>query len=281
MDNCSNDKTELICARYLELYPDIIRYVRQEENIGLDRNIDSLILHSRGEFVKLLGDDDLLHLDFLSRINNLLSDSSVDIILHKYKELDDHLLSDPADEVQRYFADSRIFQDSNGIVGQIASITFNRESYLGLANDAVNGTNHKFMFVAIQMMMKSSAIFQKAITLSVRPGSPRFTSKATDSLQMQRNAILALVYTKNLGQPWNKMQSRQLDVMIRSQRKYCLTFLDFVHRYSEFNSIEVISQAIPMVGTLPAFYFKAVPKLMIPKKVGNFIAKKRRHGQKF
>ncbi|BBI32702.1 glycosyltransferase [Cohnella abietis] len=56
-DNASNDATAEIANRYASLYSNM-RVVRNEENIGADRNIFQVMNLAQGKFVKLQGDDD-------------------------------------------------------------------------------------------------------------------------------------------------------------------------------------------------------------------------------
>ena len=45
-----------------------IRYLRNDENIGMARNLSACVQAARGEFVKLLADDDLLHPQCVARL---------------------------------------------------------------------------------------------------------------------------------------------------------------------------------------------------------------------
>lgn len=45
-----------------------IRYMRNDENIGMPRNLTACVRAARGEFVKLLADDDLLHPSCVERL---------------------------------------------------------------------------------------------------------------------------------------------------------------------------------------------------------------------
>jgi glycosyltransferase involved in cell wall biosynthesis len=53
-DNCSPDAT----WQYLESLPPAVRRVRQERNLGAERNMLDCIARSQGDYIWLLGDDD-------------------------------------------------------------------------------------------------------------------------------------------------------------------------------------------------------------------------------
>lgn len=59
-DNASTDGTGDIVKEYIAHYPDIFSYTRNPENVGYDRNVDNLFKVARGDYLWLLGDDDML-----------------------------------------------------------------------------------------------------------------------------------------------------------------------------------------------------------------------------
>lgn len=56
-DNVSSDDTQAVVGELMQRWP-AIRYVRQEQNVGLDRNLLSLVEQARGEYCWFLSDDD-------------------------------------------------------------------------------------------------------------------------------------------------------------------------------------------------------------------------------
>lgn len=57
-DNCSTDKSpEIIKTEYLPKYEGILKYFKNEENIGMSRNFNRVAEYSTKEYVWLFGDD--------------------------------------------------------------------------------------------------------------------------------------------------------------------------------------------------------------------------------
>jgi glycosyltransferase involved in cell wall biosynthesis len=56
-DNASQDDTEEVVSKYVQCC-DRLRYIRQTDNSGVDRNYDRTVEVARGEYCWLLGDDD-------------------------------------------------------------------------------------------------------------------------------------------------------------------------------------------------------------------------------
>lgn len=91
VDNASSDETWSICQHYAEL-DSRVRIFRNDTNIGPVRNWLSCVEKARGEFVKILWSDDLIHSDFLNKLLPYLNDekvgfvySSADIFFDDYK----------------------------------------------------------------------------------------------------------------------------------------------------------------------------------------------------
>lgn len=55
-DNCSFDNTEDVCKRFAELFPDKIKYYRQDKNVN-DRNFIDILYKAEGTFAKLHNDN--------------------------------------------------------------------------------------------------------------------------------------------------------------------------------------------------------------------------------
>lgn len=274
VDNFSSDTTCEAVTRIQRKARVPIQLLRNQENIGLDRNIDEVIKNARGKYVKLLGDDDLLGDFFVERFFTVIDSIEFDIMLSAFELLSEN-------KTESVVRDSQVvvFQKtldivlrSNGIVGQIASIVFDRESYLRVNAESANDTNHKFLFVAMVLFARGTSLYDSKPSLLVRPGSPRFTGNARSSLVGQLKAVSALCAIRDFGGPWTTNQKKILGELILSQKQYSLSFMDYVHRYSDMNSIQVIREFFPLGKSIPSFYYRYVLTVLIPKKWGNFLA---------
>lgn len=71
-DNASSDHTAELVRDYRARSP-YIRYFRNESNVGFDRNVDAVVRRSRGRFVWLLADDDLLREGAIARVTEIIN----------------------------------------------------------------------------------------------------------------------------------------------------------------------------------------------------------------
>ncbi|MHB0913507.1 MAG: glycosyltransferase family 2 protein [Armatimonadota bacterium] len=69
-DNCSDDMTQEVVQA--APYSELIRYTRNSENIGAARNFALCVEKATGEYVWLVGDDDIIREDGLARLMSVL-----------------------------------------------------------------------------------------------------------------------------------------------------------------------------------------------------------------
>lgn len=78
-DNCSTDNTAIIVQDYInKKLP--IKYIKNIENIGPDRNIAQCFRIAKGKYVWVLGDDDFLEDGALNEIMKVLDDGDYGLI---------------------------------------------------------------------------------------------------------------------------------------------------------------------------------------------------------
>ena len=115
-DNASTDHTEAMINDIVKENPSVF-YHRNNTNLGMDRNADLAVQLSRGEYVLLLGDDDILESGALAEILHCLSvHPDIGIIYSNFRSynvsLDERVeLRDTAfDPIERntYFADGMV-----------------------------------------------------------------------------------------------------------------------------------------------------------------------------
>jgi glycosyltransferase involved in cell wall biosynthesis len=58
IDDCSEDNTENVVNRYLEKYPEKIKYIRHSKNLGLARARNTGVQNSKGKYIAFMDDDD-------------------------------------------------------------------------------------------------------------------------------------------------------------------------------------------------------------------------------
>jgi glycosyltransferase involved in cell wall biosynthesis len=78
-DNASTDATESICREYAAGDPRV-RYIRQDRNVGAEKNFHIVLAESRGDYFTWLAHDDFLYPEFLEKLAGYL-DRHEDVVL--------------------------------------------------------------------------------------------------------------------------------------------------------------------------------------------------------
>lgn len=81
LDNASDDDTSAVVAKYAS--HNALRYVRNEANIGSDRNIAQCFAQARGRYVLTFGDDDILLAGALDRVLAVLRGADHGVVFLK------------------------------------------------------------------------------------------------------------------------------------------------------------------------------------------------------
>ena len=71
VDGASTDNTEEVLATYQSGHQSI-RYIREDENTGMDSGYDKAVLNARGEYCWLMSDDDLLRPGAIKRVLSVI-----------------------------------------------------------------------------------------------------------------------------------------------------------------------------------------------------------------
>lgn len=79
-DNCSSDNTSSVVHEFIEKSDFLIKYNRNDRNIGADKNFKWCIDNANGEYVYVMGDDDIISPNFIDIILPIISCEKYTII---------------------------------------------------------------------------------------------------------------------------------------------------------------------------------------------------------
>jgi FkbM family methyltransferase len=130
-DNCSTDETLDVATRYIG--QDNFFYYRNTANIGMLNNLPETVARARGDYVWLIGDDDLLHRGALERILDVIATDAPDLINVNYAYTPTP--APPAiDDLERYLATAiKIAEGGASTAGPIKEISaFNENFYTAI-----------------------------------------------------------------------------------------------------------------------------------------------------
>ncbi len=128
-DNASSDNTEQVCRALAANWP-VMRYLRNDENIGANANFERVILSASGEYVWLLGDDDLIAENAIKRVLADLENYVPDIVSGPAIYSDSHKKATHHRICKTMLSDARIFQTEEmyDIFGKISGLILKKKS---------------------------------------------------------------------------------------------------------------------------------------------------------
>lgn len=90
-DNASDQDVSALVKTIQEAYPDImLRYFRQEKNVGARKNFITILELCDSDYLMLMGDDDFMGVNYLKAVLNKIKDTAVDCVLPAYYNVDEN-----------------------------------------------------------------------------------------------------------------------------------------------------------------------------------------------
>lgn len=84
VNDCSPDNSQVILDEYAQKYPDLVKVLVNEKNLGLGKTREHGLSVAEGEFVMFIDSDDYIKNDYLQTYYEAMCDKNVDIIIAGY-----------------------------------------------------------------------------------------------------------------------------------------------------------------------------------------------------
>lgn len=116
-DNASTDSTQNIVKEYQKKYSNI-RYFRNEENLGMVKNVTKIVEYATWKYSWIISDDDCLIENSLEKALKLISNDSINIYVLNYSNYNNKLNNIILENVMQINSDISLL-DSNKFVNYI------------------------------------------------------------------------------------------------------------------------------------------------------------------
>lgn len=178
-DNASIDKTNIFLKPYLEKY-NYIKYLKNSENLGIDKNVFNAINLSSGVYVWLLGDDDLLAKNSLYNVMTQVSNAiklSLGLIVLNYEiydsDLNERLHGQVSDFKTGVYFDDKTFLSNIVFLLTFISIVIIKRCPVLLESKKINSYNnslHLHYYMAIYLAINYGFCFLSIPAIKFRSG---------------------------------------------------------------------------------------------------------------
>ncbi|MBB3696335.1 glycosyltransferase [Flammeovirga yaeyamensis] len=179
-DNCSSDNTEVVVKTIINSNKDVnIFYYRNSENIGLERNVVSVLSKATSEYIVWLGDDDILDKGYLKFcVDELQFNKNIGcIITGILKEYEDGTLVKVRNPGFNSKQLTNTFSDilNYSYLGhQLSGLVMKRESLL---HDYLENDSHRNIYLFIYFVTNRMSKYETLYVPKFRTKVPVFNVK--------------------------------------------------------------------------------------------------------
>ena len=267
-DNCSQDKTLALVEEWINLHPKrSVSINRNEENIGIDKNILSVIQDCTTKWVKVFGDDDFFLPSLIPKITEfLISDyeEKTKLVFFNYCEITP-TLENQITERQILIHDDRYYQSGCEIVTDVAeslpllsALLLERDSFLLSAklipkHIEVGGVG--FVWAILDMLRNSESIFYAQPLIQWANGEPE------RGFSWKRTVVVDFLWIVKDRCP--KYLRRVKERTISNQITPRMRMLSS-NGTSWTNRLTVLSFLMKYYWEVPNFWINSVPRAVAP-----------------
>lgn len=216
-DNASTDNTEQVVSDYKRRF-EHLRYLKQDTNVGPDRNFDRAVSLAGGEFCWLMGDDDMLKPGAVAHVLEALrSDLSLILVNMEMRDISMSKVLQPrwidirSDRLYESEDMDRFFIEREHTLGSVSNIVLKRSIWLSRDRERYYGSLFLHVGVIFQERLPGRTLVVATPLVEYRAGnndrwfcdSPEiFLEKwpsLVDSLALSDSA------KKQAGKPWRRL----------------------------------------------------------------------------
>lgn len=261
VDNNSTDDTGKIVNSFSSQLN--IRYIKNEQNIGFDKNVLKVISHSLGDFIWLLADDDSLEEGALAYVLTVIErNEDLGLVLVNFNHYD-RSLKEVHDRVSLekdglYLSAADFLEDSKSRYSLISSLIFSRKFLLGRSFESVVGLNFIHVYMMMAILKDKPAYIIATPLVKFRAGSENFQNSGDSAMRIALNYGALL---RNLV--LLEYDVRIINKLIKDARIY--TYRAIVPaKLQGINDKKLLISRLVRTFNHPILYLKWIPIIVIP-----------------
>ena len=264
-DNGSNDGTGAVVQQYVERYPSLILYRRNETNIGFDLNVDSIFRMARGSYVQILGDDDFLHDRSIEKILRIIKTRPrVAVILLSVDFLNIETQQKvPGQRYQKdteYSSGDEFFIATGWGTAPISSLVIKRGEWLKSDLAIYRDTQWIHVGAVLEILKRGNTSYVITEDLvTVRTGNPRWSENFGNQLKAGMEHLILIRKMISLG-----YRSDTFNVFLNDRFAHNLKDIAAMRGKRAVDNIATAKLMVTVFYKKPAFWIVHLPILLIP-----------------
>ena len=186
VDGASPDNTSEIMAQYISRYPEI-RYYRELENSGIDKDYDKAVGYAKGEYCWLMTDDDLMKPDAIKKVLTKLDGTNDLVVVNAEvananfsKILDEKLIKINSDRTYDINTKDAFLSDTGHGLSFIGCVIIKREKWLIRERVSYYGSLFIHVGVIFQKPFLEKIEFMSNPLITIRYGNAMWTPRGLE-----------------------------------------------------------------------------------------------------
>lgn len=176
-----------IVREYQSLYPKMLRYFENEENLGYDANIRKLVREATGQFCFFMGNDDIMCAGALENAASVINRyPNVGLVMKSYGWFDE--TPDKVNQEVRWFTEEKEFPAGIPAIrfafrrsGVLAGYIIDRDNANDAATPKFDGTLYYQMHLTANVLINKTAVCTPKVLILCRGnGQPEFGNSAKE-----------------------------------------------------------------------------------------------------
>lgn len=256
-DNCSTDSTKEAVKEYARACPQI-KYFRNESNLGFDRNCDLAVRRSRGEYVWLLSDDDMVRAGVVATLLKVLEKyPGIDAVYINYNTED--LKAPGSGEGILCSSGEEFFDRMNFKNSFVSTNVFRKAVWEGIDPSKYFDSSWVHMGVLLEALSKSSCfVLSYPFICQGIPEEARWSNNNT-FIQLNLNLVKLISEADKYG-----YSKKVLDKGIYRIRGTYMLYIPIAKAKGLKVDRGLLKKFYLRYKSFPAFWFIYLPMLLLP-----------------
>lgn len=264
-DNASTDGVMEIIRTYQAKQPIHIQYSRNEHNLGFDRNVDRLFKIASGQYVWMLGDDDVLEDGALRHVLSLLDQhhdlKAIQVNFDKYDKKLERIVQKVEIPEDLYCHDAEVFlANSKGRWGALSSLIIEKDAWNKVDLSNAFGSQVIFAYALFKILLLGDSYIVKQPLVKVREGSEKAVSHGDGDALLSIALASGTLYSsmKEMGYGPNIIRWH-----LSKDRPYVYSAIPLAKFWGIKNKLAITSKLIAIHNS-PILWLKYIPVIYFP-----------------
>ena len=277
-DNASSDETRKIVQEYRDTRLLPIDYSLNDVNLGFDLNVDILFKKATGQFVWLLGDDDVLVKGSIRRVLELIDRypdvKAIQVNFDKYNSTLERVVQAVSIRQDVYCRDAETFLfEGMGRWGAMSSLVIQRDAWNKCDLSAAFGSQIIFGYGLMQVLLNGHSYILSEPLVKVRDGSEKAVRVGDGDSRISIALASGRLYRWMSSVGYSK---KIVTWFLNQDCRYAYESIPLAKKWGIANKSLAIRRLID-VHNGPTLWIKWIPYIMFPDSLFRIFHECRQH----